>query len=183
MVTSTEAIKKLLTLSVSEILDIGAGEGKHAKIFKEHGIKVIELRYPPDYLDVKIDPIECIWVSHVLEHHPNPGLFLKKCFNDLKEDGILAITVPPLKHEIVGGHLTLWNAGLLLYQLILAGFDCSEAAVKTYGYNISIILKKKSFKLPDLKRDFGDIELLSPYFPFPVKHGFDGRIEEVNWSL
>ena len=106
---------------------------------------------------------------------------MKKCFDDIDEGGIFAVTVPPLKHEIVGGHVTLWNAGLLLYQLILAGFDCSSASVKTYGYNISVIVRKKAATLPRLRMDFGDIEALSHYFPFPVANGFDGRILEVNW--
>ena len=80
------------------------------------------------------------------EHQVNPNLFLKKIFNDLKEGGVLAITVPPLKHEIVGGHVTLWNAGLTMYQLVLAGFNCKNISIKSYGYNISVVLKKKVFK-------------------------------------
>ena len=80
-----------------------------------------------------------------------------------------------------GGHLSLWNAGLLLYNLILAGFDCRSAAVKTYDYNVSVIVRKKAAPLPELTYDFGDIEKLSQFFPFEAKHGFDGNIESINW--
>ena len=91
-------------------------------------------------------------------------------------------SVPPLKHQIVGGHVSLWNAGLLLYRLILAGFDCSNAAVKSYGYNISVVVRRRNIQLPKLIRDSGDIAQLSAYFPKPVNHGFDGRIDELNWK-
>jgi len=172
----------VLTLSFVSVLDIGSGEGKHAEIFREHGKEVMELTYEDgDYLDKDLGKFDCIWASHVLEHSPNPNLFLSKCFNDLHDNGILAVTVPPLKNDIVGGHVTLWNAGLLLYHLILAGFDCSKANVKSYGYNISVIVRKCPVILPKLKMDYGDIEKLSKYFPFEAKHGFDGNIKEINW--
>jgi len=167
------------------VLDVGSG-GVHADIFKNAGKEVTTINlYNADvvgnYLhhDFKVD---CIWASHVLEHQPNPNLFLRKCFRDLNENGILAVTVPPLKHDIVGGHVTLWNAGILLYQLVLAGFDCAQASVKTYGYNISVIVKKKPFTMPKLSMDSGDIEKLYPYLP--IKEGldtFNGQIDEVSW--
>ena len=103
----------------------------------------------------------------------------KKIHSLLNEGGYLAIIVPPRKPFIVGGHVTLWNAGLVLYNLILAGFDCSEECyIKQYDYNIGIIIKKKSIdKFPEgLSMDKGDIELLNKYFPLDVKHGFNGDI-------
>ncbi|HSH29766.1 MAG TPA: hypothetical protein VK971_07660, partial [Thiohalobacter sp.] len=114
-------------------------------------------------------------------HQVDPGAFLRRMYRDLKPGGVLAVTVPPLKHEIVGGHVTLWNAGLLLYQLIMAGFDCSQARVGTYGYNISVIVERQGFNMPDLKHDCGDIETLAPYFPLPVWQGFDGRVGDIGW--
>lgn len=187
---SVEAIKKVLTLDFTTVLDIGSGGGDHADRFRNEGKQVttIDLRskkadYQADYLKfkVKLKPFDCVWASHVLEHQPNPNQFLKKCFSDLKDGGILAVTVPPLKHEIVGGHVTLWNAGLLLYHLILAGFDCRDAMVKAYGYNISVIVRKVKADLPELMMDCGDIEKLKEFFPFNAYHGFEGRISEVNW--
>ncbi len=182
-----ETFDALLSRPFSDVLDIGSGDGTHALAFKDAGKRVTTINlYPPadyvgDYLGLVVRPHSCIWACHVLEHCPNPGLFLSKCFSDLKEGGWLAVTVPPRKDQIVGGHVTVWNAGLLLYNLILAGFDCREASVKSYGYNVSVIVQKRLARLPALKMDFGDIEALAEFFPMPVTHGFDGMVSEANW--
>ena len=175
------------------VLDIGAGNGSAGKKFEKAGktvtsIDISDFGAPNlivgDYLSIKgLPKFDLIWASHVLEHQPNVGLFLNKCYDDLKEFGLLCISVPPLKHEIVGGHLTLWNAGLLCYNLILAGFDCELAAIKTSGYNISIICKKHPSPLPKLKYDNGDIETLADRFPRGYQyHGFNGQISEYCWK-
>ncbi|MDO7172738.1 class I SAM-dependent methyltransferase [Mariniflexile sp. AS56] len=195
-----ETLKKFITdFDFLTVLDIGSGEGKHSDMLKQNGKKVTSIDFGKSiYFEKRNDNHTCvfgdyythdfgeqfdaIWASHVLEHQPNPNLFLKKIHNDLKEGGILAITVPPLKHEIVGGHVTLWNAGLLMYQLIMAGFDCSNISIKSYGYNISIILKKKSIaSYPDLSYDSGDILKLEKYFPMGTTEPFNGSIKELNW--
>ena len=181
------AHKVLDLLPEGTVLDIGSGKGKHAKLFRKHGLEVttIDLQkadVQADYMDWRSpEPFDCIWASHVLEHQRNPGLFLEKCRWDLKKDGILAITVPPRKDEIVGGHVTLWNAGLLLYNLVLAGFDCSKSSVLTEGYNVSVVVRKSPIKLPVLTCDHGDIDRLSEFFPIPLKEGFNGHIGSVNW--
>ena len=73
--------------------------------------------------------------------------------------------------------------GLLLYNLVIAGFDCSEASCITYDYNIGIIVRKKEIDLTKLNLSFdkGDIEKLSKYFPMNVSHGFNGDIKKINW--
>lgn len=182
------------------VLDIGSGEGRHSDVFHLMGKHVTSIDFgnsiyfkkrkdnhtciTGDYYKYKFDrPFDAIWASHVLEHQPNPNLFLRKIFNDLKEGGVLCITVPPLKHEIVGGHVTLWNAGLLLYQMVLAGFNCSEVSIKSYGYNVSVILIKKSIKkYPELSYDSGDIIKLKSYFPERFNEPFNGNILEHNWN-
>ena len=184
-INADQALTKVLGMAFDTVLDIGAGVG-HAEAFREAGKSVTTLNFSGadingDYLKTSVPVHDCIWASHVLEHQTDPGAFLRKCFGELPYGGILAVTVPPLKHALVGGHVTLWNAGLLLYQLILAGFDCSKASVKTYGYNISVIVRKAPANLPALNHDFGDIQRLAPFFPFHVEHGDDGRITEVNW--
>lgn len=166
------------------VLDIGCGEGKHSKRFVEADKKVTAIDYGKseyfnhnDRVDVIIDDFnqysfkqkfDCVWASHILEHQLNVNIFLKKIFNILNDDGILAITVPPAKLNVVGGHVSIWSAGLLIYNLILAGFDCSEAIVGQYDYDISVIVKKSS--IPDdvfniISYDVGDIRILRPYFP------------------
>lgn len=181
----TEAFDQLINnYEFETVLDIGSGPGFHAKAFRESGKEVItcDLAEGQDYMDFEIDPVDCIWCCHVLEHQRNPGIFLDKVFKDLKEGGVLAITVPPMKHTIVGGHLTLWNAGLVLYHLVLAGFDCKEVRIKEYDYNISVIVEKKSIEVPELIYDAGDLETLKEYLPEKVNGPFNGNIREMNWE-
>lgn len=188
-INALEALEKCLTLEFQSVLDVGAGGGIHSALFRDAKKKVstCDIKPPADFVGkytslVMPEKYDLIWCSHTLEHQLNVHTFLKKVSFDLKPGGYFAVTVPPLKNEIVGGHVSLWNPGLLLYNLILAGFDCSKAMVKTYGYNISVIVKYKPIVLPDLKMDFGDIETLAKYFPMPVTNGFNGQIEELNWS-
>jgi hypothetical protein len=103
----------------------------------------------------------------------------------------VAITVPPLKHEIVGGHVSLWNAGMVLYRLVLAGIDCSDAAVLSYGYNISVIAKNRSIgKIDGIEYDSGDIRRIRKYLPGgglcfnsnEFDDPFDGNIARLNWE-
>lgn len=181
------ALTKLLEHDFHTVIDIGSGLGEHAHILKQYGKDVTTISLEPpadiiaDFMQVDLEPVDCIWASHVLEHQPNPNSFLKKCYSLLKDDGLLSVTVPPAKHSIVGGHVNLYNAGLLLYQMILSGFDCSQASVKSYGYNISVIVRKKKADLPQLRMDNGDINRLAKFFPFDAQEGFDGQLEEINW--
>lgn len=129
---------------------------------------------------------DCIWSSHFLEHAANVEKTLSRWYDDLAHGGILAITVPPLKHQIVGGHVNLFNLGLLVYRLVLAGFDCSEAQGKVYGYNCSVIVRKPVKDVLagiTLSNGAGDLEKLAHLFP-PCMRGksFDGRIVEFNWD-
>lgn len=183
-----EAFRRLRGMSFRKVLDVGSGRGEWARIFRLIGkdVRTISLIPPADYvcdyLDADTAGVDLIWACHVLEHQRNVGLFLDKCHADLKEGGILAITVPPAKANIVGGHVCLWNPGLLLYNLILAGFDCAKAMIKQYGYNISVIVRKEgSVDKSNLIMDAGDIESIAHYFPLPVAHGFNGNLGEVNW--
>ena len=99
----------------------------------------------------------------------------------LGDNGILAITVPPLKHEIVGGHLTLWNAGLLLYNLVFAGLDCKNASIYSYGYNVSVIVRRQLRKEVKISYDSGDITEFKEYLPEFCHEGFNGKVKKWNW--
>jgi len=207
-VLADEAMEKMLeNYSFNTVLDVGCGSGYHSKKFTQRGKKVTSLDYgiSPSFLlnesddviisdfmkyDFKSRLFDAVWCSHVLEHQPNPNLFLRKIHSILREDGVLALTVPPLKHDIVGGHVSLFNGGILLYHLVLAGFDCSKAIVKKYGYNISIILNKKTVNvLPALVFDTGDIGTIRNFLPDKIDFieytgdvKFDGNIENINWT-
>lgn len=181
------------------VLDVGCGsQAPHSYEFHKAGKEVhaVDLSppknapfavYPQNYLNYASSDkqFDCVWASHVLEHQLNVHTFLTKIFYELKDGGIFAVTVPPLKHQIVGGHVSLWNMGLVFYRLILAGFDCREAIGKKYGYNISVIVPKKPNNIQhgSLNFDYGDIEKISGFFPkgYTWPHGFNGDLSNVNW--
>ena len=75
----------------------------------------------------------------------------------MKDDGVLAITVPPGESLVIGGHLTNWNAGILLYNLVLAGFDCGD-------------LRKITPYLPNVEYRSNDRD-----------DNFKGNIYSLNW--
>ena len=175
------------------VLDVGCGDGSHARHLAAHGKRVTTISFEPygghrpdfvgDFMEFPLDErFDVVWCSHALEHQANVRQFLQRLIDCVEPGGLLAITVPPARPYIVGGHLTVWNTGLLLYNLIAAGIDCREARLKVYGYNISLIVPVHRIELPRLRHDEGDIERLAPFFPMPVKQGFDGRIEDIGWT-
>jgi SAM-dependent methyltransferase len=178
------------------VLDIGSGGGEQARILRRAGKVVTELDYGESIYfekqeennDVVIgdfmkadfeEKFDCIILSHVLEHQLNVNAFLRRVSDNLKEGGLLAISVPPLKHDIVGGHLTLWNAGLLIYNLVIAGFNCKNVWVRQYSYNISLIVRKRPIAVTGLAYDSGDIDKIKPYIPDGLGEGFDGDISRI----
>ena len=200
------AMKKLVSDYLFQtVLDIGCGDGAASKFFKENGKSVTACDYGKsinfdnsyaqnviigDFMQINFpEAYDCVWCCHCLEHQLDVHSFLRKIHLITKEGGVLAITVPPSKNTIVGGHVSIWNAGLILYRLVLAGFDCSHASIKRYGYNISVIVEKRTIDVSDkLVFDKGDIRTLTPYFPSKIKmrqkefdNSFYGKIQEINW--
>lgn len=204
----TQAMQRLLdAYDFRTVLDVGSGDGCHAACFMDAGKVVTTIDYgrSPSFLRKSTgiqtiiadfngyafpDPFDCVWCCHVLEHQLDAHTFLRGLHRAVKEGGILAITIPPFRETIVGGHVSFWNAGLLLYRLVLAGFDCREASLLRYGYNISVILRKQSVDvLPALVYDAGDIKTIRPYLPACIAFvdssndtPFDGAIHEINWA-
>lgn len=179
-----EALYYCLGLNCESVLDIGSGSGYHARRFREAGRTVTTLDHSThlgkpdvlgDFLQTTVGKFDLIWASHVLEHQRNPGLFLEKVRDCCIPGGYIAITVPPAKHEIVGGHVTLWNAGLLAYNMVLAGINCRKANIWSYGYNISCVVRYHGpITLPELVMDAGDLEKLQDYFPRRLTQNTNG---------
>lgn len=206
MYFSEKAMHKVLeigkTLSFSPtLLDVGCGDCKHAAPFCNAGFKVTGLdiakpkfehknftyhqtfftQYKPDIGE----QYDFVWASHILEHIPEPQYFLIHVRQFLKPGGSLIITCPPLKHQIVGGHINLFNPGIIMYRAVLAGFDCRNAKIKQYGYNMTVIIPNSfaNFSHNDLKYDNGDIETISKFLPKGYNYqGFNGDIKELNWD-
>lgn len=168
------------------MLDVGGGHGVHTNFFRSNGfevdlIDIIEGK--PDRIFVG-DALEFqpprkynyVWCSHVLEHIQDMGSFIRKLIECCEEGGVISATVPPLKSDMTFGHVTLWNAGLLLINFIKAGLDCREAKIRTYGYNVSIVT-------PNKKRDSS---VYSNFLPPAIKMKgiyFDGDIENIGFSV
>ncbi len=173
------------------VLDVGSGHGAHSRVMKAHGkqiTKVDFLRSPNKEEDDEVEDVicgdfvemdlgrtfDCVWASHILEHQVDAQRFLRKLFAAANDGGLLVITVPPLKQEVVSGHVSLWNQGLLLYNLVVAGQDCREAEVIAYGYNLTVIVRKRLVELPELAYGLGDIDRLLPFLPPGFHEAIDG---------
>lgn len=184
-------LRMLSSYQFDSVLDIGSGAGEHSRFFRHFGKQVfsVDLKkdadYVGDFMAVEFDrQFDAIWCSHALEHQRNVGAFLEKIYATLKDDGVLAITVPahPREH-LISGHVTTWNAGLLCYNLILAGFDCRLARV-LQSYEVGLIVNKQPAQAPDILQSaaYDMIDTLAAFFPFPVSQGSKADVEEVNWG-
>lgn len=176
----------LLDKDFHTVLDIGSGDGEHKRFFEYFDKDVTSVDfdkkadYSGDFMEIYIpEAYDLVWCSHVLEHQRNPGYFLEKLFSLIKDDGYLAITVPRHPQErLVAGHLTAWSVYLLCYNLILSGFDLSQAEVFS-EHEISLITRKKQAKIPEKYRnsiigDDGDMfASLREYFPITVDQGME----------
>jgi len=147
--------------------------------------------YVGDFLEIDFDKkFDVIWCSHVLEHQRNVGIFLDKIFDVLKDDGVLAISVPMHHRErLVSGHLTSWSVPLLCYNLIMSGFDCKDASVISI-FELSLIVQKKYAEHKELRKvsahgaDAGvEFEEIAGFFPFPAKQGAEiSGSGTINWE-
>ncbi len=197
--------------SFNTILDVGFGEGTQSDYFISKGKNVTAIDYGlsgrtqffknSNSANVIIDDFlkhdfvcefDCVWCSHVLEHQLDPQTFLEKIVKLCREGGIIAITVPPYKSEITSGHVSMWNLGLLLWRMVIAGCNCKDAHLKKYGYNISIIVEKESVNaISDFTYDIGCMKSLKKYMPDCIDFYmegkgrdivFDGNIISINWD-
>ena len=192
-------LKHALSKEPKRVLDLGVGNGEHAKAFISYGADVVGIdvrerpHTHPKYTHIK-SPIELldqgedeekydlIWCSHILEHMPNVQYILVKLAGWLKDDGWLYIAVPTDTQERVHiGHLTLWTPALLIYNLICAGWDCKEAEWYTSYRTIGLCVKKK--RIEDMSWRTGspdEIYDVNKYSPRVFHHEW-GAWWENNW--
>jgi SAM-dependent methyltransferase len=185
-----EALAIFIKKHPDHVLDIGCGAGAAANVMRAHGIRVTTLD-PVCEADIKgvfpfIEPdkkYDGIWCSHVLEHVMDVGVFLRCVRQFLRPNGYLAITVPPYKKNLVWGHINLFMKSTLVYNLILAGFDCSDAMVGRYGYNISVIVRNPEKPLPCFEQP-PPLDQIAEYFPWKVSQNVDDdTLTSVNWFV
>ena len=199
-VSGTAAVTKRFgdEYTLGSVLDVGCGRGALFQPLLEKADKVhgIDLLNPPrlpervTYEQTTIQdytpeaPFDAAICSHVVEHMPDTEQFLNRFFSFIKDEGAWCIIWPPLKHQIVGGHVHIFNYGLMLYNIIRTGIDCSSVKMFRSRYSEAIMGTKATFDVPKLVYDRGDIEILSEWFPFDAKqnfHGFKGvgRVEPL----
>lgn len=190
-------------ISFASVLDVGVGRGGASLFFASRGKRVTAIGtsldsygYPRGlFAKAGLAPVEvrfedfsspdgfdAIWMSHVLEHVMDFGLFLDKAHALLRERGWLFVMVPPYKPRVVGGHVNIgWNLGQLMYVLLLKGFDIRAGHFVSHGYNICGFVQKSSTPLPVVRMAGGDLEALADFWPIPVRQGFNGNMVSVNW--
>lgn len=177
------------TPPAATVLDVGAGEEHHAGRLRDLGYDVTAwhlAQWGPVEEGARPGQWDVVWCSHVLEHTYAPIRALANLAAMTRPGGLLCVIVPPRKDEIVGGHVSLYVPGLLLYQAVLAGIDLTRCALRVSGYDIALMVRDpKLTALPELLRDNGDIERLAHRFPpwmQPVRHGFDGQLGTRAWG-
>jgi len=186
------AVEELLRWKPQTILDVGAGDLHHARLFADAGCQVsaIDLGISiyasnrgttadaglsvvdGDFLawDTK-DLFDAVFASHVLEHQANPVIFLKKVIERVYEGGLICLVLPFPQKEMVSGHVGWWSPGQVVYNLVLAGTDTSQSlALESHG-EFLVIVRKKAISIEDLKLhyDSGDLEKLAPFLPTHIK--------------
>lgn len=177
------------------LIDIGAGKGYHAQHFASAGFNVTTLDIKPlphdlrnreniRHLEIPLDRVfyidneevrravdkgfDIVWCSHTLEHQQDLKASINRLFGLCTKGGIVAITVPPLKPNLVGGHYNLFTPASLCYNIAAAGWSCRRAEVFYYGYNISALIPKERVPhevIGKLSHDIGDIKTIAPYMP------------------
>lgn len=199
-------VEQALTYSFSTILDVGTGTGCAARAFdaaaravtatglsmNTYGvnklggrIKVVQDVDICAMTQFREGQFDAVWCAHVLEHVNNVGLALGELRRVLRAGGYLFLSVPPFKDAVVGGHLTPgWNVGLLMYNLINAGFGVRDGAFVTHGHNVAAFVRNVAADHPGLRYDSGDITTLRELFPSSVqaREGFYGNLKSVNWE-
>lgn len=178
---------------ISNLCDIGMGQGHISYYFAEKGIHVTGtgLEVASYGIDLKqlssrnIDVVECrveqmpfeaesfdaVVASHILEHVPNMGLALQEIRRILKKDGWLFLFLPEYVDYVLAGHInTGWNLSQLMYVLLLNGFDIKNGHFIN-SKSLCAYVRKTDAKLPPLRGDRGDIHILyqNGFFPFEIR--------------
>ena len=191
------ALERLLNLQPGNLLDVGAGDLRHSIFAASKGIDVTSVDFgtsvyaeqtkaddiPGNITSIQRDfltwhedsEFDAVFASHVLEHQPNPGLFLKCCLDKTKEGGILCIVVPFPEKNLVDGHISSFTPASLAYLLALQGTSLrTSSAFESHG-EFALIVEKASFDPQGLglTYDSGDIQKLAPFLPNFIQPGIN----------
>ncbi len=213
-----DILKATSKLPFRSVLDVGYGKGGASIFFALIGRQVDAITVGDEFiepareffevLDVhaydvafeKYNPnhrYDALWLSHILEHSMNTGVTLQKAYDLLEDNGWLFLSVPPFKPTVVKFHVNVgWNVGLLMYNLILNGFDARNGRFIKHGYNITAFVRKGN-PLSEKIKEGAVPEELTPlifskdmageFWPdsvielFNANNAFNGDLAQVNW--
>lgn len=107
----------------------------------------------------------------------NLGIYLDNAFDILSPGGVCIVLCPAYTNNVGSGNVnSLWNAGYLMYNLIMAGFDCKNSKISTFENEIQLSALKTNRRA----RSFSIADCFD-YFPFDVYQHFNGNVKEINW--
>lgn len=122
----------------------------------------------------KVDTV----VLSQIHRQRNVGQYLDAAYERLNVGGELIVLCPAFSNNVGSGNLSgPWNAGHLLYNLVVAGFDCKKAKVSTFESEIQICAHKTYRKASTFV-----LNELSDFFPIEIYQHFNGNIKEANWK-
>lgn len=193
-------------LRFSSVLDMGAGAasvyfamaGKQTTALRPHARLTSGLldalgveRVNADFSTLPESRLyDGLWMADALEHTLDAGAMLRKAARLLTPNGWLMAVVPPYSPEVDLGHLsTGWNLGHLIYALLVAGFNVKYGHFVRHGGSLCGFVQKGN-ELVRAMPAAGDDSRgracftepgLSTLWPMPVRKGFNGDLEQVNW--
>ena len=191
------ALRLASDLKFNSLIDVGSGGDNHKRFFEQYCPNVftndfdeqlVGQNYPGDFMSIEFDRrFQVVYASNVLEHSRNVGMFIEKLFAICEDDGYVAIMVPrPHLNRLLSGHITTWTTGTLIYNIVVAGYDCSHAKVCNGVFEKSVIVQKRPIRDdPDFVYRSGvvdDVGKLAKFFPWPVRHKGPGVLPSVRWD-
>ena len=153
------------TFKFKEVMDVGCGSMPYSDLFLSKNIDYngIDIRS-----DIHGDMYTCgnfmnypfskqynaVISSHVVEHVPNTEQFLNIIRQITVDNGNVCIIFPKPKPNVVGGHVHIFNPGIMLYNLTRIGIDCSDwkCVVKDYSFAVMGTMKKTNPILPQIQQ-------------------------------
>lgn len=184
-------LKAALDLPCQHVADCAVGHGNHAMAFLSKGRDVTgidlspaKIRHPRyrhlhrSFEDCEIEA-DMVWSCHTLEHVTDTGVMLRAFRDWLKPGGWLALAVPPSPMEYFHvGHLTLWTPAHLLYNLVVAGWDCREARWYTEYHTIGVLVQKTDdIGMRGRTAMPSEIDWLNQYMPVTIEHEGNAWLE------
>lgn len=142
------------------------------KISAQKNVELINANFMAhNFGDRKFD---CVYSSHVIEHVADTEAYIRKLKGLVKEGGIMCIIWPKPKPEVVGGHVHIFNPGMMYYNVTRTGINCSQWKCVEKDYSFCIAGPCHKVPQPKLTYSAGEIETLNPLFPFKATQGFHG---------